>query len=147
MSSLFYSSPQGHGAELAQRFYYSQAVRLPTTPPIVKIAGQGGWDPKIGDIQEPNSSTSIAAQVGLAFANVDDVLRASGSKKGWGDVYLVRAFMVDMDAHDGAVVQAAVEGLKKWCPVHQPVLTAVEVKGLALERMRIEIEVEALLVD
>lgn len=145
MSTLSYFNPQGHGAQLAQQFYYSQAVRLPTTPPTIKIAGQGGWDPKTGEIPPPNDPDSISAQVDLAFSNVDDVLRTAGSKNGWRDVYLVRAYLVDMEAHEGAMVNAAVESLKKWCSGHQPVLTAVEVKGLALDGMRIEVEVEALL--
>lgn len=37
---------------------------------------------------------------------------------------------------------AAVEGLKKWCPEHQPLLTGVIVAGL-YGGMAIEIEVEA----
>lgn len=53
--------------------------------------------------------------------------------------------MVDMPAYDMAVFKATVESMKKWAPNHMPLLTFIEVKGLALEAMRIEIEVEALL--
>ena len=141
MSTLTYSNPTGYAAELGNQFSYSQAVRLPGN--ILKISGQGGWDPSSGNIPAPTSAEAISDQVARAFANVDDVLRAAGSSRGWGNVYLVRAYLVGMEDFDGAAVTATKEGLQKWCPDHRPVLTAVEVKGLALKGMRIEIEVEA----
>ncbi|KAK3718122.1 hypothetical protein LTR37_005237 [Vermiconidia calcicola] len=128
MSTLTYSNPTGYAAELGNQFSYSQAVRLPGN--ILKISGQGGWDPSSGNIPAPTSAEAISDQVARAFANVDDVLRAAGSSRG-------------MEDFDGAAVTATKEGLQKWCPDHRPVLTAVEVKGLALKGMRIEIEVEA----
>ncbi|KAK5167746.1 uncharacterized protein LTR77_007445 [Saxophila tyrrhenica] len=146
MSTLTYTNPTGRGADLASQFHYHQAVRLPTQPPTLKLAGQGGFNKSDGVIPQPTSSDEIFKQVDFAFANVDDVLRTAGSKNGWGDVYLVRAYMVGMQDFDGAVIMAVKEGLRKWCGEgNRPVLTAVEVKGLALEGMVIEVEVEALM--
>lgn len=36
-----------------------------------------------------------------------------------------------------------VEGLRKWCPGHEPLVTVVGVESLALEGMRVELEVVA----
>jgi enamine deaminase RidA (YjgF/YER057c/UK114 family) len=144
MAALSYSNPKGKGAELSEHFHYSQAVRLPTNPPTIKISGQGGWEPASGDIIPPTSAENITKQVEQTFANVDDVLRTAGSKNGWADVYLARAFVVGMQDFDGVILGATADALKKWCPNHSPVLTAIEVKGLALDGMTIEVEVEAL---
>lgn len=38
---------------------------------------------------------------------------------------------------------ATVEGLRKWCPDHRPLLTFVPVETLVLEEMRVEVEMEA----
>ena len=40
-------------------------------------------------------------------------------------------------------IEAVVRNLKKWLPNHRPILTCVGVQQLALEGMRIEIEVSA----
>lgn len=43
---------------------------------------------------------------------------------------------------DEECVAALVRNLRKWCPSHQPLLTGVEVKGLAFG-MAVEVEVVA----
>jgi hypothetical protein len=43
------------------------------------------------------------------------------------------------------LAKATVENLKKWCPNHQPVLTAVEVRSLWGATTGFEVEVEAVL--
>ncbi|KAK5698350.1 hypothetical protein LTR17_023724 [Elasticomyces elasticus] len=144
MSSLTYTNPPGWGTHLGTVNHYAQAVRLPTTPPTIKIFGQGGWNLLTGDILDPVNAENIAQQIDLAFANVDNVLRNAGSKNGWGDVYLARVYFVELHAFENAAAKGLSAGLKKWCSGHKPVLTGVEVKALYSERMKIEIEVEAL---
>lgn len=141
MSSLSYFNPTGFGTNLSTDYYYSQAVRLPGS--IVKLSGQGGWDATTGNVIQPTSAESVSDQVARAFVNVEDVLRITGTKNGWKDVYQVRAYLVGFEDYDGAVVRATTENLKKWCPEHKPLLTLVPVEKLALEGMRIEVEVEA----
>ena len=135
MSHFQYSVPSGTSQKLSDQYHYSQAVRSPGSPAIVKISGQGGWDPETG-VVDP---TNIQAQVDQAFANVELVLKNAGLR-GWEDVYLARAFLI----REEGIVQAVGDALRKWCPNHRPVLTAVGTPWLALEEMRIEIEVEAM---
>lgn len=154
MSSLQYTTYPGMGETLSNQNHYSQTVRLPTNPPTIKISGQGGWDPVAQKIAPPTTPDLLRQQIDQAFSNVELALKNAGSR-GWSDVYLVRAFyVVDGEAGTGETwkeqmewaVGTAAEGMRKWCgPEHRPVLTAVEVKGLAAEGMKIEIEVEALL--
>ena len=141
MSHLPYSTGPTYPTHLSSQFHYSQAVRLPGTPNLIKLSGQGGWDPETGTIEPPTTPEALARQVEQAFANVDAVLKDAGSKRGWGDVFLARIYMVELK--DEGLMSGAVQALRKWCPDHRPVLTAVEVKGLALEGMRVEVEVEA----
>ena len=152
MSSLPYNNYPGVGQQLSDKTHYSQAVRLPTTPPTIKTSGQGGWDPSTGEFPDASKSDGIRNQIDQAFANVETTLKAAGSK-GWSEVYLARMFYVIDGERDGEVwkaelekvLQAGGDVLRKWCPEHRPLLTAVEARALAAEGMRIEVEVEALL--
>lgn len=141
MSQLKYFNGPPYDVRLSDNSHYSQAVRLPGNPNLIKISGQGGWDPQSGVIEPPTSAEALTRQVEQAFANVDAVLKDAGSKGGWSDVYLARIYLVDRK--DEGLVSGMVAALRKWCPEHRPLLTAFEVKGLALEGMRIEVEVEA----
>lgn len=145
MSSLTYSNYPGFGQQLSDSTNYSQAVRVPGNPNLIKISGQGGWNPQTGAIDPPTSQAIINAQISQAFSNVDLTLRTAGSKRGWDDVYLARIYYVGLG--EEASFGKLVETLKEWCPNHRPVVTAVEVQKLALEGMRIEIEVEAYLAE
>ncbi|KAJ5392510.1 hypothetical protein N7509_008000 [Penicillium cosmopolitanum] len=70
----------------------------------------GGWNPETSDVH-----VDLAKEVHQVFSNVELALKyASGNE--WS------------------------HNLQKWMPDHKPVLTCVEVKGQALEGMRIEIE-------
>lgn len=142
MASFIYTNPPGFGQALSDSTHYSQAVRLPgKVSAIIKTSGQGGWDPSTGHIARCDTQTEIEAQVEQAFSNVDMVLKSAGMEGGWSNVYLVRAYMVDV--RDPTLHGATVASLKKWCPNHRPVLTTVGVAELALEGVRIQVAVEA----
>lgn len=141
MSLLKYFNPVGFGTNLSVDFHYSQAVQLPGN--IIKLSGQGGWDPITGEIVRADSAELVADQVDRAFVNVDEILRLAGAEGGWRGVYQVRSYVVGIEEFDGAVMTATVASLQKWCPEHKPLLTAVPVERLVLDGMRIEVEVEA----
>ena len=84
-------------------------------------------------------AAELDQEVGRAFANVQHTLEHAGSK-GWEQVYRVRIYLVALDNES---LELVVRNLRKYCPNHQPILTAVGVAKLALEGMRIEIEVAA----
>jgi enamine deaminase RidA (YjgF/YER057c/UK114 family) len=149
MPSPSYSTYPGFGTVLSNLNHYSQAVRLPTIPPTLKCSGQGGWNATTEDFAKAfassNTDDSLRQQVSQAFSNVDLTLKSAGGR-GWGEVYLVRAYMVARDSEElEIIIKAATDELRKWCPEHRPVLTGLEVKGLAFPEMKIEIEVEAML--
>lgn len=73
-----------------------------------------------------------------AFANVEKVLHAAGSK-GWEDVYSVRSYHTDLNSTIGFMV----ENFKEQMPHHKPIWIAVEVGKLAFTGQVLEIEVEA----
>ena len=98
----------------------------------------GGWDPLTSVIP-----TSLPEEVEQAFSNVDFNIRHAGGK-GWEQVYSVRLYVTEMSEE---MLGACVGALKKWCPEHQPILTCVGVKDLALPGMRVEVEVVADLED
>lgn len=97
----------------------------------------GGWHPTT----EPISiSSDLNAEIDQAFANVDLALKTAGGK-GWSQVYSVRSFHIPIDE---ATTHAMVSNLRKWCGAdHMPIWTMIGVGTLALEAMRVEIEVEA----
>jgi enamine deaminase RidA (YjgF/YER057c/UK114 family) len=94
ISSLAYTDPKGYAAVLSKKNHYSQAVRLPTNPPTLKISGQCAWDLQTGNIAPIHSAEDIFTHIDLAFSSVHDVLRCAGSQNGWGDVYLGRVYFV-----------------------------------------------------
>ncbi len=84
--------------------------------------------------------TDLAQEIDQAFSNVDLTLRDAGGK-GWSQVYRVNIYTVDIMTEEG--MTSMIRNLREWLPDHQPILTCVGVKELALEGMRIEIEVVA----
>ena len=94
----------------------------------------GGWDRITEEI-----TRDLGKQTDQAFANVEHTLQQAGGK-GWEQVYKVRCYVVTLNM-EGA--EHLVRNLRKYCPNHQPLLTAVGVQSLAFPDMRIEIEVAA----
>ncbi|KAK7056375.1 NRAMP-like transporter smf-3 [Paramarasmius palmivorus] len=135
MASLSYYSYAGVGERNRQRFWYSQAVRFGNR---IECAGQGGWDPKTGQIP-----ADINAQIDQAFANVDLAIKTAGGK-GWSQVFKVRSYHIPLD---DMALAGMVRNLQKWCPNHQPIWTCVGVSRLGEEEMKVEIEVEAVELD
>lgn len=131
MSSLPYTTdPTGPGQQASETYHYSQSVTLPSG--IIKLSGQGGWD------SSHSLPSDMKSQIDLAFANVDRVLQSHGLR-GWEDVYLWRSYAVGMDE----AMQYLAQKMRERVPAHRPVWTALSVPRLGLEKMLIEIEVEA----
>ena len=145
MSQLGFFDYKGYGEYISNLNNYRQAVRIPTNATLIKISGQGGWDPETGDVEPATSAEALERQVEQAFANVDRTVRAAGGKNGWDDVYLARVYFVEI--RDEGLTSGCVKALKKWKPDQKIVLTGVEVKGLWSESMRVEVEVEAYTTD
>ena len=93
----------------------------------------GGID-RITEEISPNVST----QVEKAFDNVEHALQKAGGK-GWEQVYKVRIYFAP---NWEEAMGKTIELLRKYCPNHQPLLTAVVVHQL-YNNMALEIEVEA----
>ena len=107
MSQLAFFDYKGYGEYISNLNHYRQAVRIPANATLIKISGQGGWDPETGDVEPANSAAALERQVEQAFANVDRTVRAAGGTKGWGDLYLARVYFVGMP--DQKVVLTGVE--------------------------------------
>ncbi|TGZ85505.1 endoribonuclease L-psp family protein [Ascodesmis nigricans] len=131
MSHLQCFCYKGFGEEKKEQLWYSQAVRVGDR---IECAGQGGWDPATSKVHE-----DIGDEVDQAFANVDLTLRDAGGE-GWSQVYKVTVYLVEVSDE---IVGHLVRNLKKWCPNHQPILTALAIKELGLPGMRVEVEVAA----
>ncbi|KKK17553.1 hypothetical protein P175DRAFT_0517062 [Aspergillus ochraceoroseus IBT 24754] len=131
MSHLQYYAYEGQGVEKRHRYHYSQAVRVGDR---IECAGQGGWDPKTGEI-----CTEINAQIDQAFANVELALKDAGGK-GWSQVFRMNSYHVPIN---NEALAAMVRNVKKYMPDHQPIWTCVGVTRLGEDDMRVEIEVSA----
>ncbi|GHJ86706.1 hypothetical protein NliqN6_3108 [Naganishia liquefaciens] len=151
MSSLKYTDGYPAGARIGAMCHYSQAVILPHG--IVKLSGQGGWDRETGslspagangqDASKEKEFFDVATQIDNAFAAIEILLRDTGCSNGWSDVYLVRTYQPNLNSDDFSVL---VSKLKEKCGEnHRPIWTALGVDKLALEGMKVEIEVEAIL--
>ena len=62
MSSLTYKNGYPYVQAASDAFNYSQSVRLPTNPPMLKLSGQGGWPQEPGEIPIPKTAEDLAAQ-------------------------------------------------------------------------------------
>ncbi|OOQ82293.1 L-PSP endoribonuclease family protein [Penicillium brasilianum] len=131
MAHLQFYNYEGVGEKNQQDYWYSQAVRIGDR---IECAGQGGWDPKSGEI-----SQEINAEIDQAFENVDLNLKHAGGN-GWDQVFRVNSYHVPMD---NEALGAMVRNFKKWMPGHQPIWTCVGVPSLAQDNMHVEIEVVA----
>jgi enamine deaminase RidA (YjgF/YER057c/UK114 family) len=81
----------------------------------------------------------VVIQIEKAFDNVEAALKAAGSR-GWEDVFFLRSHHLPLN---NEALETMVRCLKKYCPNHQPTWTALGVPRLALDDMRVEIEVRA----
>ncbi|KAH7377674.1 putative L-PSP endoribonuclease family protein [Pyrenochaeta sp. MPI-SDFR-AT-0127] len=131
MAHLQYSSYAGVGERNLKLYGYSQAVRVGDR---IECSGQGGWDPKTGEI-----NTAIDAQIQQAFANVDLCLKDAGGK-GWSQVFRINSYHVPLN---NEVMAIMLREAKKWMPDHSPIWTCVGVSRLGEDDMRVEIEVSA----
>ncbi|KAF4344279.1 endoribonuclease l-psp family [Fusarium beomiforme] len=130
MASFKYTTPPGFTQTLSDAVHYSQAVDLGNGH--FKISGQGGWN------SEGEISSDIETETEQTIQNVEDVLKAAGLR-GWEDVYYVRSYHTDVDA----TLSPLAEALKKRIPDNRPGGVVLGVAKLALQGMRLEIEVDA----
>lgn len=150
MAHLEYTDGSPLGARFGAMCHYSQAVVLPSG--IVKLSGQGGWDPITGSLSPPGAEgestgekqfLDVTTQIGNALNSIETVLRAAGCSNGWSDVYQVRSYHTNLDSD---AFFTMVRKIKEKCgDEHRPVWTAVGIDKLGLEGMKVEIEVEAIL--
>lgn len=131
MSNLEYFNYEGYGTNAKQNFWYSQAVRVGD---IIECSGQGGWERSTEKIPE-----DIEKQIEQAFDNVEVTLKTAGSK-GWEDVFSVTSHHIPID---DKALDIMVRLMKKYCPDHQPIWTALGVPALGRPDMKVEIEVRA----
>ncbi|KAJ9106763.1 hypothetical protein QFC19_003076 [Naganishia cerealis] len=155
MSHLKYTDGTPLGARFGAMCHYSQAVVLPSG--IVKLSGQGGWDPSTGSLSPAGEEggdngagstgekqfLDVTTQISNALTSIETVLRAAGCSNGWSDVYQVRSYHVNLDSDAFFTMVAKVK--EKCGDDHRPIWTAVGVDKLGLEGMKVEIEVEAIL--
>ena len=97
----------------------------------------GGWDPKTNAIPQ-----DLNEQIDQAFANVDLTLKTAGVKDGWKQVFSVKSYHVVSIGEK--TIEAMVRNLRKWMPDHRPIWTMLGVPTLALEDMKVEIDVVAI---
>jgi len=131
MSHLQYFVYPGAGEVLRDKYGYSQAVKIGDR---IECSGQGGWDPQSFAI-----ASAASAQIEQAFANVELALKTAGGN-GWAQVYKVVSYHVPLDDEAFEVMHAC---FRRYMPDHRPLWTAVAVPALALEAMKVEIEVVA----
>jgi enamine deaminase RidA (YjgF/YER057c/UK114 family) len=149
MSHLRYTDGTPLGAKFGAMCHYSQAVVLPTG--IVKLSGQGGWDPVTGSLspatkEGEESSTQfldVPTQIENALGSIETLLRDAGCSNGWSDVYQIRSYHTNLDSDAFFTMVAKIK--EKCGEAHRPIWTAVGIDRLGLEGMKVEVEVEAIL--
>ena len=129
----FFRTP-GYGEKLWEMLHYNQALRIGDR---VEISGQGGWD---DDIQFPEA---LDDEIVRAFDNVERVLAAAGA--GWRDVVTVNSYHVP--AEDGSFADAhnrvMADQFRQRMGDRGPIWTQIAVPALGAPKMRVEIQVTA----
>ena len=161
MPAPVYTTYPGLGEWAAETLNYSQAARVGDR---IYLSGQGacekmtqqasfltakavegGWDP---DSDVVALRSTLAEEIEQAFKNVELALKTAGAK-GWENVYKLHSYHAHWqdDVASGEVDQGPTkiiaDMLRKYCGHHKPVWTQIGVARLGMEKMRIEIEVEA----
>ncbi|KAK4950316.1 hypothetical protein LTR10_011297 [Elasticomyces elasticus] len=126
----------GMGKFALGEIHMNQTVRIGN---ILKISGQGAWDPKATSFGTMNIPDDVEAQTDQVFANVEHALKDAGGK-GWSQVYSVRSLHVGLDDR---VTAAMSRNFRRYCPGEPPIWTQVGVAALGIAAMKVEIEVEA----
>lgn len=93
----------------------------------------GGWDNETGEIKK-----DYIEEMDQAFENVERALKEAGGT-GWDQVYRITSYHTVF----GDELMHMVDNLKKYIPNHKPILTVIGVRELAIEGMRVEIQVAA----
>jgi enamine deaminase RidA (YjgF/YER057c/UK114 family) len=115
--------------EIYKRMKFSQAVRVGD---MVWVSGQVGMDEKGA------AGEGIEAQARLAFKNLEHVLAAAGAKL--ADVVELMSFHTSMsDIRGFSKVKA------EFIPENYPAWTAVEIKGLVMPQLLVEIKAVAVI--
>ncbi|KAI5275357.1 hypothetical protein E4T47_01669 [Aureobasidium subglaciale] len=135
MSHLQYKAYAGWGETAAKSHNMSQIVRVPAGD-IVKMSGQGGWNPSTGEMV-----TDLGGEWAKAFDNVQHALQDIGAK-GWESVYKLTVYYT---SENELAMKHAEENMWRCFPNHKPVVTMVMVKDLALPGMHVEVDAEAVI--
>lgn len=124
-------NPKGAIGDSFKGFGASTAVIIDDK--IIKISGQGGWD---RDFNFPHKE--LKDEINQAFENVGFVLESAGSS--WSEVYSVTIYLTGKITDEINNLMAS--QFKKRCQI-PPLWTMVQVAGLGLPQMRVEVVVEA----
>jgi enamine deaminase RidA (YjgF/YER057c/UK114 family) len=136
-SPSFFETP-GYGDRQRQNWHYSQAVRYGNR---VEISGQGGWDDNWG------FPDAVADEVIRAFDNVERTLATAGAA--WRHVVSVHSY--HLPNADGAIgrdhLTTMAEQFRRRIGERAPLWTCIGVAALANPRMRVAIQVTAIVDD
>lgn len=112
-------------------FHYAQAVKIGDR---IELAGQGGWN---DDWEFPGK---LSDETDQAFRNIERTLAIAGAS--WEHLVTVRSYHVDIDA---TTVEGMADRRRHHMPDQPPVWTSIGGAALGDEKMRVEIEVTAVL--
>jgi enamine deaminase RidA (YjgF/YER057c/UK114 family) len=138
MDKPIFSITPGYGERQLREFHYSQVVRYGDR---VETAGQGGWD---DDWCYPES---VRDEVIQAFDNVERTLATAGAS--WRQVITVHSYhLPDANGRIGPEhLDTMVEQFRLRTGDRAPLWTCIGVAALAGPKMRVEIQVAAIVED
>ncbi|MFD0417888.1 Rid family hydrolase [Streptomyces sp. NPDC127108] len=130
----FFATP-GYGETMLAARRYSQAVRIGDR---VEISGQGGWD------EDLNFPEVLEDEIVQAFENVERTLNTAGAT--WRDVIAVNSYHIPESAEEvgEATTRIMVEQFRKHMGDRAPIWTELGVAALGAPKMRVEIQVTAI---